>query len=51
MARTSIVPEEVEQFARLAADWWGRSPAELQAEIIDALEDIGAVREGRTFTM
>lgn len=35
----------------LAADWWGRSPAELQAEIIDALEDIGAVREGRTFTM
>ena len=22
MARTSIVPEEVEQFARLAADWW-----------------------------
>ncbi|MGN6057623.1 MAG: bifunctional 2-polyprenyl-6-hydroxyphenol methylase/3-demethylubiquinol 3-O-methyltransferase UbiG [Sphingomicrobium sp.] len=22
MARTSIVPEEVEQFAKLAADWW-----------------------------
>ena len=34
----------------LAADWWGTSPAELQAEILDTLAEVGAEREGERVT-
>ena len=35
----------------LAADWWDASEAELQAEMLRALEGVGGRRDGETFTM